>query len=177
MITSMCSQLAADIKRRVQLDQSIQNKQDMYYHTEKAIKYLHNPFNNIHTAYLQKRFMKKNWTYVEAKPIVLAKHTEMKKLRGVEKMVEIADMYYHVPLIDSLKQFLGHSQVFNMVLSEKLHAPEGYLIDFWDGTAFKGSPFFSKMDDCDQDEAYLALQLYYDDVEVCIYLYIHGPCI
>lgn len=63
MIASMSAHLAGNIKIRVHMDERIQNKQDMYYHTEKALKYLYNPFNNIHTAYLQKRFMKKNWTY------------------------------------------------------------------------------------------------------------------
>lgn len=149
------------------MDDSITNKSDIEWHMEKAIRYLHDPFQNLCTGFRQKRFMHKNWSYVDATSMVLGQHEET-KIRGNERrLVEVDDVYYHVPIIDSLKQFLGNTEIARMVLSEKVHGPPGFLTDFWDGSVFKEHPHISNMDNCPEDEAILALQLYYDDLQVC----------
>lgn len=164
---SLATHLQKDIMKRVELDDNIDNKEAVYYHCQKALKYLHNPFKNIHTKYKQKRFLRTNWSYVDASAVVLGHHLETRTLTCGPQMEEIPDLYFHVPLLQSIKQYLSNDQVCNMVLAAKSTAPEGYLIDFWDGSVYKQHPMLSKMDNCDENEAFLGVQLYYDDVEVC----------
>lgn len=167
MIAGVTNHLVKNIKDRIEMDGSIANKEAMLYHMDKAFRYLHDPFQNIHTGYKQKRFMRKHWSYVDATPMVLGTHVETKVVRNVTMQKEVDDVYYHIPIIDSLSQFLQNEQILNLVLAEKSHAPPGFLIDFWDGHAFKQHPVLANMDECPEDEAILALQIYYDDLEVC----------
>lgn len=167
MVQSVAAHMEQNIRERIQLDDTMDNKEAVEYHTQKALKYLHNPFKNIHTAYKQKRFIRKNWNYVDATAIVLGQHVETKIKKNIPILEEVDDVYYHVPLKESIKQFLSNKEVFNMLSSEKEHAPEGYLIDFWDGSVFKEHTMLSRMDTCGDDELILAIQLYYDDVEAC----------
>lgn len=168
LISSVATHLEWDIRKRVELDPTIEDKYSVNYHTNLAIRYLHNPFNNIKSRYKQKKFMRSNWSYVEAAPMVLGSHVEERVKSNQPTLQEVDDLYFHIPMMDSIKQFLSHEQVFNMVTSAKSHAPEGFYIDFWDGSVYKNHRMLSKMDDTDEeDEIVLGIQLYYDDLEVC----------
>lgn len=92
---------------------------------------------------------------------ILGKRQAFVKRRKKKTIVEVNDVFYYIPVLQTIQVQLGCPQVLEMVLAgPHKNADESVLEDFCDGSFFQEHTLFAN------DDRALVILLYYDDVNL-----------
>ena len=103
-----------------------------------------NPIKSISSKYSLEKYINNNFNYIKPIEIILGIDINNKN-----------NIYHYVSILDSLKQYIEHDDVLNMIYRERLN--DGIIRDFYDSTNYKNNPLFSNTKNAIQ------IQLYYDE--------------
>ena len=93
--------------------------------------------------------------------VTLGTRTGIIKKGNKRRIGVLHDSFFHIPLIESIKQLLHNKDIRELVLRKPKTAPDGYFTDIADGTNVKNHPTVVENDNA------LLIIIYYDDVEIC----------
>ena len=103
-----------------------------------------NPIKSISSKYTLEKYINNNFNYIKPIEIILGIDINNKN-----------NIYHYVSILYSLKQYIKHDDVLNMIYRERLN--DGIIRDFYDSTNYKNNPLFSNTKNAIQ------IQLYYDE--------------
>ncbi|KAL3967359.1 claudin [Sarotherodon galilaeus] len=120
------------------------------------------PFPICAASNLQDRVTQMHFNPVTPEEIIISKYACRVK-KGESRVLAIKNKsFYYIPLIESLKQLLSNSRLFDMLSAGPQSCPNAsFLYDINDGIIFKTHPLFSKKNSA------LQLILYSDEIEMC----------
>ncbi|XP_039893844.1 uncharacterized protein LOC120737295 [Simochromis diagramma] len=120
------------------------------------------PFPICAASNLQDRVTQMHFNPVTPEEIIISNYACRVK-KGESRVLAIKNKsFYYIPLIESLKQLLSNSRLFDMLSAGPQSCPNAsFLYDINDGIIFKTHPLFSKKNSA------LQLILYSDEIEMC----------
>lgn len=119
------------------------------------------PFSTLTTTYMQDQTIKALFNPITPEEVIVSQRLCRVK-RGCSRVLEMKNkVFYYVPLIRSLEQFLYNPRLFNMVYTPPTCSKNRYLYDIVDGSLFKTHELFSI------NPTALQLILYSDEIEIC----------
>lgn len=118
------------------------------------------PFAGVAT-FRQDSVTKKQFSSLDAEEILIA-GTICRMKCGGSKDIFIKDkLFYYVPLVKSLEQFLSHPRILSMVEKGPQMCRASCFHDIVDGALLKSHPLFSEKPNA------LQIVLYTDEIEIC----------
>ncbi|XP_042071392.1 uncharacterized protein LOC121812673 [Haplochromis burtoni] len=119
------------------------------------------PFPICAASNLQDRVTQMHFNPVTPEEILISKYACRVK-KGESRVLAIKNKsFYYIPLIESLKQLLSNSRLFDMLSAGPQSCPNAsFLYDINDGIIFKTHPLFS-------ENSALQLILCSDEIEMC----------
>lgn len=119
------------------------------------------PFAGVATTFRQDSVIKKQFSCLDAEEIPFA-GTICRMKCGGSKDIFIKDkLFYYVPLVKSLEQFLSHPRILSMVEKGPQMCRASCFHDIVDGALLKSHPLFSEKPKA------LQMVLYTDEIEIC----------
>nr|XP_054587799.1 uncharacterized protein LOC129153069 [Nothobranchius furzeri] len=120
------------------------------------------PFPLCAAINLQDPATQMHFNPVSPEEIIISKYACRVK-KGESRVLAIKNKsFYYIPLIESLKQLLSNSRLFDMFSAAPQSCSKAnFLYDINDGIIFKTHPLFSKKNSA------LQLILYSDEIEIC----------
>ena len=122
---------------------------------------IEDPFSSLSTQKLQHSYLRNNFEYVEPLEINLGTYIARKKKNNKIIITEKNDTFMYIPIIDSLKQWLGNKDISKCSIKPPTIVEDGVYYDICDGSIYQTDQYFK-----DNPEA-LILVLYHDEVEIC----------
>ncbi|XP_034076708.1 uncharacterized protein LOC117549166 [Gymnodraco acuticeps] len=119
------------------------------------------PFANVSTTFRQNSVIRKQFCCVDAEEIPIARTICRKKRGGSTDFVIKDKLFYYVPLVKSVEQFLLHPRILTMIEEVPQRCSEGFFHDLVDGSLLKSHPLFSEKPNA------LQIILYTDEIEIC----------
>ncbi|KAF3837675.1 hypothetical protein F7725_009443 [Dissostichus mawsoni] len=102
------------------------------------------PFANVSTTFRQNSVIRKQFCCVDAEEIPIARTLCRKKRGGSTDFVIKDKLFYYVPLVKSVEQFLLHPRILTMIEEGPQRCSEGFFHDLVDGSLLKSHPLFSE---------------------------------
>ncbi|KAL2076343.1 hypothetical protein ACEWY4_028044 [Coilia grayii] len=118
------------------------------------------PFTNVATTFRQNSALRMQFGCVDADEIPIGRTLCRKKCGSKEFFIK-DKLFYYVPLLKSLQQFLSHPMIWGMIGNGPQICREGFFHDLNDGDLLKSHPLFSENPNA------LQLILYTDEIEIC----------
>ncbi|XP_071821716.1 uncharacterized protein [Apostichopus japonicus] len=120
-----------------------------------------NPFDDLDTAYRQKKFFETLFPLVKAREGFLGNRLLFRGAGDRRRRVMVQDYFYYVPVLEQLKVLLSNQRYLKEVVKRQHHQKNAIMTDVSNGTILKTHELFSRAGTS------LKLVLYYDDVELC----------
>lgn len=145
---------------RIENEPNITEKPIVIKHIRNAVNLTVDPFDCLGSTYKQKKYLEKNYKFIEPREIILGEIAQMVHQNGQEVLNIKNDKFYYISIIESIKQFLQNKKILRMVMENREPCPHELLLDVWDGSNMRAMQF-------ENDVNYIFFEIYYDDLEVC----------